>query len=523
MSDTLMEASAPFGAAPDSLFLEVLQRFRSTNPTFLIGDDVVRRYHLAMQTRGFVILSGSSGTGKTWLAQAYADAIGARPKLAAVDPSWSSNEDLLGYLSPLDGFYHHTPFSEFVQEAAREWTAADMAGRSAREFHVILDEMNLARVEHYFSRFLSAMEVRSREGIARLDLAPGHTVELTPNLKFAGTVNMDETTHGFADKVYDRAQLIELPLQRSYVVEYLEGEPYSELVLKIWDALRPIAPFGFRVLEEIQGYLVGRDRPGHRVAHRAGRAVGPEGAAAGARRRRPAGRGPGGVPVARWAMRDIPWRAARPSSCARTTPPMGSPATSEDVAPSAVSLEVLRDIVRGRDGRPGLVDVLPRLQREHRKDLIREERWTSGDLARHPEPRELVRSRRKPGNLDEHGKLKRIYDSRRILTSDIHENRVVKHAVGEVRAALDASEEDEALLMLLELDAATAQATYLHDVGRPQGTSGCSDGDPGRPSAVPNGVPSLARSPQRVSREPAVRVPSTRRAAVTGLRDPSFA
>ena len=142
-----------------------------------------------------------------------------------------------------------------MQEAAREWTAADMAGRSAREFHVILDEMNLARVEHYFSRFLSAMEVRSREGIARLDLAPGHTVELTPNLKFAGTVNVDETTHGFADKVYDRAQLIELPLQRSYVVEYLEGEPYSELVLKIWDALRPIAPFGFRVLEEIRGYL----------------------------------------------------------------------------------------------------------------------------------------------------------------------------------------------------------------------------------------------------------------------------
>ena len=164
MSDTLMEASAPFGAAPDSLFREVLQRFRETNPTFLIDDDVVRRYHLAMQTRGFVILSGLSGTGKTWLAQAYATPIGAQVQLAAVDPSWSSNEDLLGYLSPLDGFYHHTPFSEFVQEAAREWTRPRPAGRTAREYHVILDEMNLARVEHYFSRFLSAMEVRSREG-----------------------------------------------------------------------------------------------------------------------------------------------------------------------------------------------------------------------------------------------------------------------------------------------------------------------------------------------------------------------
>lgn len=238
------------------VFTTLLRRFRSTHPTFLIGDDVIRRYHLAMSTRGFVILSGPSGTGKTWLAQAYAEAAGARVKMVAVDPSWSSNEDLLGYLSPLDGFYHHTPFSEFVQEAAREWDSSNMSGRVAREFHVILDEMNLARVEHYFSRFLSAMEVRSREGVARLDLAPGHTVELAPNLKFAGTVNVDETTHGFADKVYDRAQLIELPLQRDYVLRFLDNEPYREDVLRVWDALKPLAPFGFRVLDEMHHYVV---------------------------------------------------------------------------------------------------------------------------------------------------------------------------------------------------------------------------------------------------------------------------
>ena len=62
-------------------------------------------------------------------------------------------------------------------------------------------------------------------------------------------MNIDETTHGFADKVYDRAQLIELPLQRAYVVEYLEGEPYGDdRCSRVWDALRAIAPFGFRVL-----------------------------------------------------------------------------------------------------------------------------------------------------------------------------------------------------------------------------------------------------------------------------------
>jgi len=251
------ESGAPRSDAPsdEERLRRITARFRELNPRFRISDDVIRRYHLAISTRGFVILSGPSGSGKTWLALAYAEAAAARSKLVAVDPSWSSNEDLLGYLSPLDGFYHHTPFSEFVQDAARDWDSANSHGRTAREFHVVLDEMNLARVEHYFSRFLSTMELRSRQGTARLDLASGHTVVLAPNLKFAGTVNVDETTHGFADKVYDRAQLIELPLPRKKIVQHMKGEPYADTVLRVWDALRSIAPFGFRVLDEIQMYV----------------------------------------------------------------------------------------------------------------------------------------------------------------------------------------------------------------------------------------------------------------------------
>jgi len=246
----------------DTTFVDMLRRFRRSYPSFRISDNVIRRYHLAIGTRGFVILCGPSGTGKTWLAQAYAEIVGARIKLVAVDPSWSSNEDLLGYLSPLDGFYHHTPFSEFVADAAREWNSANGAGRVAREFHVILDEMNLARVEHYFSRFLSAMEIRTREGVARLDLAPGHTVELTPNLKFSGTVNVDETTHGFADKVYDRAQVIELPLSREHVMDHMSGRPYADVVLRVWDIFHDVSPFGFRVLDEIDAYVTAAEEVG---------------------------------------------------------------------------------------------------------------------------------------------------------------------------------------------------------------------------------------------------------------------
>jgi len=157
---------------------------------------------------------------------------------------------------------------------------------------------------------------------------------------------------------------------------------------------------------------------------------------------------------------------------------MVSPVTSEE----ATSLAVLMEIVRGVEGRPGLAEVVPRLQQTHRKDLIRVERWTSGDLARHPEPRELIRSRRQQGNLDEHGRLKRVYDSRRVLTPDIHENRVVRHAVRDVRRALATLEEPEAADLLLELDAAIAQARFLDDVSELRGL-------PGVPTATLAGDP----------------------------------
>lgn len=159
---------------------------------------------------------------------------------------------------------------------------------------------------------------------------------------------------------------------------------------------------------------------------------------------------------------------------------MVSPASSETAA--APRIGVLMEIVRGIDGRPGLASVLVRLQQAHRKDLIRVERWTSGDLARHPEPRELIRSRRRQGNLDEHGRLKRVYDSRRVMTADIHENRVVLHAVRDVRRALEASEEPEAAGLLLELDAAVAQASFLDEVGDLRGL-------PGVPTATLAGDP----------------------------------
>ena len=220
-----------------------------------IDHRTLRRFHLATQARGFVILSGISGSGKTWLAEAYARAVRGELLLVPVAPNWNTNEDLLGYLNPIDGTYHDTTFSRFVRAAAAEWQAAHNEDRPARPFFLVLDEMNLARVEYYFAQFLSALEIRSRAGAGTLHLGY-EEVPLGGNLKFVGTVNIDETTHGFADKVYDRAQLIELTAPREALAAYIGDVPHRAELLGVWDALHGVAPFAFRVVDESNQYVV---------------------------------------------------------------------------------------------------------------------------------------------------------------------------------------------------------------------------------------------------------------------------
>ncbi len=227
-----------------------------------ITDDILRRYHLSLKTRGFVILSGVSGSGKTWLADAYAEAIGARHLLTPVAPNWTANEDLLGYFNPLTDQYVDTPFSTFLREAAAEYEQAMLRGRTPFPYHLVLDEMNLARVEYYFAKFLSVMEVRARDEEAYLELSPGELVRLAPNVSFVGTVNVDETTHGFADKVYDRAQLIEVTVEEADLVAHLGNVVYAQDIIAVWRAVGDLAPFAYRVLDEIKAYVAHADTLG---------------------------------------------------------------------------------------------------------------------------------------------------------------------------------------------------------------------------------------------------------------------
>ena len=136
-----------------------------------------------------------------------------------VRPDWVDNRGLLGYLNPLTNEYSTTPFLNLLLRARAEEERAKAAGEPPHPFFVILDEMNLARVEHYFSDFLSALEsgeaipLHEIEAIESSESESGAQVprklKVPGNVLFTGTVNVDETTYMFSPKVLDRAFTIE--------------------------------------------------------------------------------------------------------------------------------------------------------------------------------------------------------------------------------------------------------------------------------------------------------------------------
>lgn len=148
------EPGASFADALDGDFSRLaplLQALLKKN-SLLYPQALLRDFLALLRTRDLVVLAGDSGSGKTSLVRAAAEAIGGVCRVVPVKPNWTGPEDLLGYYNPIERSYQATRFLLALQEAARS---------PHIPFFICLDEMNLARVEHYFADFLSLLEHRS--------------------------------------------------------------------------------------------------------------------------------------------------------------------------------------------------------------------------------------------------------------------------------------------------------------------------------------------------------------------------
>lgn len=199
---------------------------------FFFPEHLIENFYLALKTKPFVILAGISGTGKTRLVKLFAEALGATGNngqftLIPVRPDWSDPADLLGY-KDLSGRFKPGPLTEVLVEARKP-------ENQDKPYFICLDEMNLARVEHYFSDLLSVLETQDwQEGKIRTQDLISSTMLETPedqekfgslgipeNVFLIGTVNMDETTHPFSKKVLDRANTLEF--------NYINLQQYPDL------------------------------------------------------------------------------------------------------------------------------------------------------------------------------------------------------------------------------------------------------------------------------------------------------
>lgn len=195
-------------------------------------DRVINAFHASLKTADMsplVVLAGISGTGKSELPMRYAEGMGIHLVSLAVQPRWDSPNDLFGFYNHLEGRYKATDLAramvQFEIHNRATWPMPDgWEAKNAKDkgmLLVLLDEMNLARVEYYFSEFLSKLETRRGVNVANKDdrakaeialdmgsLQLNETaIKLYPdrNVLFAGTMNEDESTQSLSDKVLDRA------------------------------------------------------------------------------------------------------------------------------------------------------------------------------------------------------------------------------------------------------------------------------------------------------------------------------
>ena len=271
------------------------------------SERVIYSFHTSLKCHSInplTVLAGVSGTGKTLLPVKYAEIMGMHSLILSVQPRWDSPQDMFGFYNYLEKKYKATDLARALirMDLIHEFPGVLDPEKSDRMLLILLDEMNLARTEYYFSEFLSKLELRRLVGRPNdpasreqaeivLDTGPDtkepFRIWVGDNILFVGTMNEDETTQTLSDKVLDRANVLrfgkptgkvdgepegdqsENTLPRKYlqldrwlgwIQPYSSNESWVADVEKWMDELNNTLysvgrPFGYRVQKTIKKYV----------------------------------------------------------------------------------------------------------------------------------------------------------------------------------------------------------------------------------------------------------------------------
>lgn len=236
------------------VFVENYRLFAASQLHLYYTPEIIRRFVAGMAASKLLILEGISGTGKTSLPYSFSRYMNNPATIVSVQPSFRDRTELLGYFNEFSKRFNETEFLRALYEA----------NYRQEPTMIVLDEMNLARIEYYFAEMLSVLEMPSKDEWV-LDLVPtawdGDPIKLdagkihvTDGTWFIGTANNDDSTFTITDKVYDRAMPIELN-ERADAFE-CDPQPACEIttehLLYLFQKAKVEHPISNEMMENIQ-------------------------------------------------------------------------------------------------------------------------------------------------------------------------------------------------------------------------------------------------------------------------------
>lgn len=234
-------------------FAEGYRRYAASQMKLYYTPEIVRRFVAGMAASKLLILEGISGTGKTSLPYSFSRYLSNPSTIVSVQPSFRDRTELLGYFNEFSKRFNETEFLRALYEA----------NYRPDPTLIVLDEMNLARIEYYFAEMLSVLEMPNKDEWV-LDLVPtawdgdpvkmdGGKIHVADSTWFIGTANNDDSTFTITDKVYDRAMPIELN-ERADAFE-CELQPHCNVTAEHLEYLFQNAKVDYPISDELMNKM----------------------------------------------------------------------------------------------------------------------------------------------------------------------------------------------------------------------------------------------------------------------------